>query len=50
MTSVSENPLIFAHAHECEREQGIFETDERERALPVSVSGNERKILAHFDM
>ena len=37
---MSENPLIFAHAHE--RERGFFETGERERererALPVSVS------------
>jgi hypothetical protein len=47
MTSVSENPPIFAH----KRERGFFETDERkrERALPVRVSGNERKILAYFD-
>jgi hypothetical protein len=44
MTSVSENSLIFAHARE--RERGFFETDEREQAPPVS--GNERKILAHF--
>jgi hypothetical protein len=31
MTSVSENPLIFAPAYERERERGFFETDERER-------------------
>jgi hypothetical protein len=33
MTRVSENPLIFAHAPERERERGFFETGERERVL-----------------
>jgi hypothetical protein len=33
---LSENPLIFAHAHAHERERGCFETYECERAPPVS--------------